>query len=112
MIEQDGVYYLFYAGNAYYSSGYAIGYAICESPLGPCTDSPNNPVLESASGMSGPGGPSLFRGPNGLEIAFSAWAASVGYDNGGYRALYIASVTFRGGVPRFDPAISSASELT
>ena len=109
MLEQDGIYYLFYAGNDYFSSRYAIGYATCASPLGPCSDSPDDPVLVSAGGMSGPGGPSLFRGPAGLEMAFAAWDGKIGYDLGGYRATYIASVTFEAGVPRFGPVIDAAS---
>jgi hypothetical protein len=109
MVEQDGTYYIFYSGNAYYSLRYAIGYATCASPLGPCSDSPNNPILVSAGGMSGPGGPSLFEGPTGLEIAFSAWAGTIGYDSGGYRALYTASVVFEFGVPRFNPVVPDAA---
>ncbi len=111
MIEEDGVYYLFYAGNDYSSASYSIGYATCNSPLGPCVDSPDGPVLRSARGMSGPGGPSLFRGPQGLELAFSAWAGKVGYANGGYRAFYVASVTFRAGVPHIAPLNSTAGDL-
>jgi hypothetical protein len=109
MIEQDGTYYLFYGGNAYFSTHYAIGYATCDSPLGPCSDSPNNPVLIAAGGMSGPGGPSLFHGTAGLEMAFSAWAGTVGYGSGGYRAMYTAIVTFESGVPRFNPVIPDAN---
>ena len=108
MVEQDGIYYLFYVGNAYFSTQYAIGYATCASPLGPCTDSPENPVLVGGGSMWGPGGPSLFHGPAGLEMAFSAWTGGVGYAEGGYRAMYTASVTFEGGVPRFDPVASYA----
>lgn len=112
MIEQSGIYYLFYSGNAYFSLRYAIGYAICASPLGPCSDSPNNPVMVSAGGMSGPGGPSLFLGPTGLEMAFSAWAHAIGYDNGGYRAMYTGSVSFENGVPRFNPVVPDASRAS
>jgi hypothetical protein len=109
MIEQNGTYYLFYVGNEYFSVRYAIGYATCSSPLGPCSDGPDNPVLVGAGGMSGPGGPSLFQGTAGLEMAFSAWAGTVGYGSGGYRAMYTATVTFEAGVPRFDPLIRDAN---
>jgi hypothetical protein len=110
MIEQGGTYYLFYSGNAYFSARYAIGYATCASPLGPCSDSPNNPVLVGSAGMSGPGGPSLFHGTAGLEMAFAAWAGTVGYGSGGYRAMYAATVTFEAGVPRFNPVVPDANK--
>jgi hypothetical protein len=109
MIEQNGTYYLFYGGNAYFSARYAIGYATCVSPLGPCSDSPSNPVLVAAGGMFGPGGPSLFHGPAGLEMAFSAWTGTVGYPSDGYRAMYTATITFEDGVPRFNPVIPDAN---
>ncbi|MGO9343939.1 MAG: family 43 glycosylhydrolase [Acidimicrobiales bacterium] len=109
MIEQDGTYYLFYGGNAYFSARYAIGYASCASPIGPCSDSTDNPVLVESGGMWGPGGPSLFHGPAGLEMAFSAWAGTVGYGSGGHRAMYVATVTFERGIPRFNPVIPDAN---
>jgi Glycosyl hydrolases family 43 len=110
MIDVSGLYYLFYDANAYFVSEYAIGYATCESPVGPCSDSPNNPVLTSAGGMLGPGGPSMFEGPSGLEMAFAAWDGTTGYAAGGYRAMYMAAVTFERGIPRFDPVLSDASK--
>ncbi len=36
MISVSGRYYLFYRGNAWESPHSAIGYATCQSPLGPC----------------------------------------------------------------------------
>ena len=114
MIEQNGTYYLFYGANAYFSPRYAIGYATCSSPLGPCFDSPNNPILVGSGGMSGPGGPSLFHGPSGWEMAFSAWAGgtALGYESGGYSAMYTAAVTFEDGVPRFDPVVTDANRAS
>ena len=112
MVEEDGTYDLFYSANDYDSANYAIGYATCTSPLGPCTDSINNPVLGSGGGLFGPGGPTLYFGPTGLEMGFSAWAGTVGYANGGHRALYSASVSFQHGVPRFDPVMQDYSDAS
>ena len=103
MIETDGSYYLFYSANSYETSQYGIGFATCSSPLGPCTDSSDNPVMVGAEGMSGPGGVSPFTGSTGLDMAFSAWAGTVGYNNRGHRGMYTATVSFESGVPRFDP---------
>jgi hypothetical protein len=104
MDQIGGGYYLFYSGNDYDTASYAIGYTTCKSALGPCADTTFNPVLQSAEGMSGPGGETFFRGPNGQPLmGFAAWPGAVGYQNGGHRALYVASLGVSGGVPYFDP---------
>lgn len=43
----DDVYYLFYSGNGYAGERYAVGYAACETPLGPCEKAEENPILIS-----------------------------------------------------------------
>ncbi len=111
MVAHDGTYDLFYSANNYQGAAYAIGYATCASPLGPCADSPNSPVMASGDGMAGPGGPAFFFGPRGLEMAFSAWAGTTtGYDDGGYRAMYLASVSFEEGTPHLVPVSPDESE--
>ncbi len=106
LLEVQGAYYLFYSGNLYSTARYAVGFATCASPLGPCTDSPDNPVLTTTTGMSGPGGVSLFTALDGqLTMAFAAWPGAIGYAVGGYRAMYLADVSFEGGLPVFDPAL-------
>ncbi|MCU0507962.1 MAG: glycoside hydrolase family 43 protein [Anaerolineae bacterium] len=47
MLKRDDQYYLFYSANDYGGIKYAVGYALCESPLGPCEDAADNPLLES-----------------------------------------------------------------
>jgi hypothetical protein len=104
MVKANGAYYLFYSGNNYDTASYAVGYTTCTTPVGPCTNVSYNPVLSTSEGMSGPGGESFFTGPNGqLLMAFAAFPGVVGYENGGYRGLYVATVGFSGGVPYFDP---------
>ncbi len=39
MVLSGEKYFLFYSGNVYTSPGYGIGYAVCDTPLGPCTNS-------------------------------------------------------------------------
>jgi hypothetical protein len=36
-------YFLFYSGNDWNSASYAIGVAVCQGPLGPCTASGPKP---------------------------------------------------------------------
>jgi predicted GH43/DUF377 family glycosyl hydrolase len=104
MIQVGNSYYLFYSGNNYDSANYAIGYTTCTTPLGPCANVSFNPVLSTTEGVAGPGGESFFTSPSGqLLMAFAAFPGPVGYENGGHRALYVASVGFSDGVPYFDP---------
>ena len=65
-----GTYYLFYSAGMFGTSTYAIGWATCSGPSGPCNDAPtSNPVLTSAAGMSGPGGPDVYTLPSGQPVA-------------------------------------------
>jgi beta-xylosidase len=43
----NGRYYLFYSANVYAGEAYAVGYAACDTPLGPCVDAEENPILAS-----------------------------------------------------------------
>lgn len=106
-----GGYQLFYSGG-YYGwnddqriSPYAMGYATCTSPLGPCKDAPDNPVLHSfndreAGCLSGPGHQSIFQAAGRSFIAFHAWAATKGCRKvGDSRFLYIAPLSWKDGKP-------------
>ncbi len=81
MIRIQGLNYLFYSANEYASSDYAIGYAVCETVIGPCTRPRSTPLLASGGLVSGPGGPAPFVGPNGqLRLGYAAWdEGRVGY---------------------------------
>lgn len=74
---EDGRHYLFFSGEAYDGEAYAVGYATCAGPLGPCEDAPGNPILETACEARGPGHQALFRDGDGSTwIAYHAWDAS------------------------------------
>jgi beta-xylosidase len=47
MWQHEDSYYLFYSGNVFATERYAIGYAVCETPLGECADAEENPILAS-----------------------------------------------------------------
>jgi GH43 family beta-xylosidase len=47
MLKHEDRYYLFYSANNYAGVEYAVGYAVCESPLGPCEKAEENPILET-----------------------------------------------------------------
>ncbi|WPB75500.1 glycoside hydrolase family 43 protein [Archangium violaceum] len=73
VVARDGYYYLFYSGNAYYNSTYAIGVARATSPLGPYTKL-GAPILKSTSAWEGPGHGSVVNSPAGTSImVYHAW---------------------------------------
>jgi beta-xylosidase len=97
MILHDGRYLLFYSGNRYDSSEYAIGYATCPRLAGLCTKATlAAPYLASDDSMLGPGGQELFRDVSGsVWMAYHAWTApETNYEAGGARTLRIARLSF------------------
>jgi len=100
MVEHDGSYYLFYSGNWWESHLYAVGYAVCETPLGPCQKPLDEPIFEFTQEVFGPGGQSFFEDQGGnLLMAYHAWTApTVGYPQG-QRSLRIDPASFVDGMP-------------
>ena len=97
MTRAGGRYLLAYAGNRWETPGYAIGYAVCATPAGPCRKPLGAPVMASNASEAGPGSPSFFVDRAGaLRMAYHAWTAGqVGYP-GGARRLHVASVSLAG----------------
>ena len=92
-------------------SPYAMGYASCSGPLGPCTAAAQNPILHSfrdrdAGCLSGPGHPSVFAVGARRFISFHAWEATPGcrkQDNRRY--LYVAPLFWKDGRPQIGPSL-------
>lgn len=75
MVRHGSTYELFYSGNDW-RNDYAEGVATSSSPTGPFTKSPANPILHGNAKLKGPGGASLFSGPDGETwMAYHAWTA-------------------------------------
>ncbi len=115
-------YTLFYSGSDEGASTYAVGWATCPSgPAAACTDmSTSQPLLVSAPGMSGPGGPDVYALPESggnsqLVMAFAAWQGStIGYLGCGIRPMYLADLSFQANgagpeIPALAPAVPAAS---
>lgn len=93
--QGDG-YYLFFSANVFDSDQYAVGYATCERPLGPCEDAPENPILKSACDASGPGHQTILRDDEGETwFVYHAWPRS-GEDK---RVMWIDPLEWKGGKP-------------
>lgn len=92
-------------------SPYGIGYASCAGPMGPCTKSPDNPILHSfndrESGcLSGPGHQSIFQVGTRSFMSFQAWEASRGCRKvDDRRYMYIAPIFWKDGKPQIGPSL-------
>ena len=91
--EQDGRFYLFYAGNDFSTAEYGIGVAVAPAPLGPYRKM-EEPLLKSARDWSGPGHPSVAPGLDGKPQLFhhAFFPGAVGYK--AFRALLTARLGF------------------
>ena len=119
MVRAPTGYDLFYSGGFFGwnpeeggLSPYAMGYANCTSPLGPCTPSKANPLLHSfndrdAGCLSGPGHQSIFGAAGHMFISFHAWAATSACRKApdDARYLYIAPLFWKDGAPVLGPSL-------
>ena len=109
-----GTYYLFYSGGDFGSSTYAIGWATCSGPSAVCQDQPG-PLLGSAPGVSGPGGPAVFTLPPTVQhpggqtvLAFAGWQGdTIGYLACGIRPMYLADLSFDSSASPPRPTLSA-----
>jgi beta-xylosidase len=104
MWQRDGRYYLFYSANGYRSSHYAVGYALCDTPLGPCVDAPENPIL--ASDMSrlplvvGPGHLTVFNDDEGESwVVYHVWDCAASGRRLDRRVVWLDRLLWRDGLP-------------
>ena len=119
MVRAPTGYALFYSGGFFGwnpeeggLSPYAMGYATCSFPLGPCKPSPSNPLLHSfkdkeAGCLSGPGHQSIFNAAGHTFISFHAWAATAACRKApeDARYLYVAPLFWKNGVPTLGPSV-------
>lgn len=98
MWRHDGRYHLFYSGNAFDRADYAVGYAICDGPLGLCDKAADNPILVSAGGAAGPGHCNLIEVDGVTWMVYHAWDAdAVGKPPG--RTMWLDRVDWVAGRP-------------
>jgi beta-xylosidase len=92
MLKHEGAYYLFYSANAYDKADYAVGYARCDGPLGPCKDASTQPLLRTpaqAVDWFGPGHQSVLRLQGRMMIAYHAWNVLPNGQRDSCRAMHI-----------------------
>jgi len=110
ILPVNGQFDLLFSGGVYTSSSYAEGYAVCTTPIGPCTQSDANPILSSYGSVAGPGGGSWFQDASGnYWLDYGAWTAGcTSYSCGGARRLFVTPVTFSAGGGLSFPAVGVA----
>lgn len=103
MVLHDGGYYLFFSANNYAGHEYAVGYATCDSALGPCEDAPENPILASRLKpppmIIGPGHQTVFDLDGQTWILYHAWEVIGESRRGDRRLLYIDRLDWVDGRP-------------
>lgn len=104
MVRTHDRFVLFYSANWWNGSRYAIGYAVCDSPLGKCTKATGAaPWVATTEGVQGPGGQSFTLGPDGrVWMAYHAWSPTTGYSRGGERRLHVEPVVLGDALPFID----------
>jgi beta-xylosidase len=102
MWKQEGKYYLFFSANAYNTINYAVGYATCDSPTGPCKDAPENPILKTETTKPpalGPGHQTVVLDKDGETwFVYHVWAVPVG-GKLEKRFMWLDSLTWEEGKP-------------
>jgi beta-xylosidase len=102
MIHHDGRYYLFYSANNYGGAEYAVGYAVCEGPMGPCEKAPENPILSSLlenPPVIGPGHQTFVDVNDETWIVYHAWEITSQGLRGDRRFMWIDRLEWEDGRP-------------
>ena len=120
MVRQGNGYTMLFSANHFgwethqRLSPYAMGYARCTGPMGPCTDATDNPILYSyndrqAGCLSGPGHQAVFEAAGRQFIVFHAWAATRACRNATRgRYMYVAPLMWSEGRPRVGVSLRPA----
>ncbi len=122
MVRNGENYVMFFSANHFgwekdqRLSPYAMGYARCGGPMGPCVDAPENPILHSyndrtAGCLSGPGHQAVFEAGGRQFIVFHAHIATSGCRRTTRgRQMYVAPLLWRGDTPQLGVSLRPAPE--
>jgi GH43 family beta-xylosidase len=108
VVRRHDLYWLTYSGGAWTGDGYAVSWAVADSPLGPWAHAHEStpPLLATGThGLIGPGHNSLVTSPAGRDaIAFHAWDAE--HDA---RRMHVHHISFEPEGPWVDGPIQGPS---
>lgn len=103
VVRRAGRYWMTYSGGAWTGPGYAVSWAVADSPLGPWRHAPEGsaPLLQTTAELIGPGHNSLTVDPGGRDaIAFHSWD-----EEHSARQLHVHHISFEPEGPRVDGPI-------
>jgi beta-xylosidase len=101
MVRDGDTYLLFYSANDWASDSYAVGFARCESPRGPCKKATSDaPWMGSTSFARGPGGQEFFDAVGERWMVYHGWAEGEAGRPGAQRRLFLDILDVEGGDPR------------
>jgi beta-xylosidase len=102
MWKHEGKYYLFFSANNYSGFDYAVGYATCDSPTGPCEQAAENPILQSHRTLPlviGPGHQTIVE-VNGKDwLVYHAWEVTSAGTRGNRRFMWLDPIEWKDGKP-------------
>lgn len=101
MWTHDERLYLFYSGNAFDSAAYAVGYATCDAPLGPCAKAPENAILVTSGVAEGPGHNSIVEFDGRTWIIYHAWPPHF-FASSDARTMWVSELRWQDGKPVVD----------
>ena len=103
MFKHNSKYYLFFSANNYAGVNYAVGYATCQTVIGPCTDASNNPILASKVNKQpfviGPGGQSVVQIGNQTWIFYHSWNVNPDGSQGDSRYMWLDRINWNNDAP-------------
>ena len=102
MWKHDGKYYLFFSANNYAGFDYAVGYATCNSPTGPCEQAAENPILQSHRTLPlviGPGHQSIIEVNGKDRLIYYAWEVTSAGTRGNRRFMSMNQLEWKDGKP-------------
>jgi beta-xylosidase len=103
LVNRLGKYYLFYSANSYAGHEYAVGYALCETPLGPCEKAAENPILSSRLDeqpfVIGPGHQTIITVGDQDWLVYHAWDILPSGTRGDSRYMWLDRLDWSSGKP-------------
>ena len=110
MVRDGSGLYLFYSAGTWQNSTYAVGWARCSSPSGPCAKGGDRPLVAANRDLSGPGGQEVVQTADGHRwLAYHAWVPHEGGYPASRRLLHLSSLHFDATGPVVDGSFAMSS---